>query len=229
MYLERPESWRSNCEKELNYLKKYISGEILSLKSAIDQGKEDNEVVPLKERKDFKSPREWASRIAAGGDRCDKTELPDLYRYYGGLPLKYGNLAISKYQPTNGKDQNMEYVAIIDREFKKVVIENYIRIFKDCDIIKEGLPEKARDEQVNEFTYRVSGYRRRSDNRTRKDRAIGRYFISKGEDENGVYLSYYDVFDTGSKSIDAGEKLGLTKRYEIYDRIYEKDFDRFLN
>jgi hypothetical protein len=47
-------------------------------------------------------------------------------------------------------------------------------------------------------------------------------FLSKGKDNKGDYISYYYVFDvgTGNPVKELGEKLGLTKPFEIYDRIY---------
>jgi hypothetical protein len=52
--------------------------------------------------------------------------------------------------------------------------------------------------------------------------SIGRYFLSKGNDDRGNYISYYDIFDRGSGKSDS--KGLLTAPYEIYDRIYVKDY-----
>ncbi len=52
-------------------------------------------------------------------------------------------------------------------------------------------------------------------------------FISKGKDERGDYISYYDVFnkETGKVTKETGEGWA-TKPYELYDRIYQKDYGK---
>jgi hypothetical protein len=55
--------------------------------------------------------------------------------------------------------------------------------------------------------------------------ALGHYNVSKGKDDRGEYISYYDKFDaTPGNSKNLWEKLNVVKPFEIYDRIYIKDY-----
>lgn len=54
---------------------------------------------------------------------------------------------------------------------------------------------------------------------------LGKYKTDAGEDSNGRYISIYDKFDW-----DMLENLGFDgNKFEIYDRIYEKDWNDYLN
>ena len=102
-----------------------------------------------------------------------------------------------------------------------------------------NLLKLLRDEkQLNNNTYAVSGYTRPIKEQMKKSKsgelyyekgkdhvsnAIGHYYLSKGKDDKGDYISYYDIFDAGTGGPDGGgvgETLGLTKPFELYDRIY---------
>lgn len=172
----------------------------------------NNEIykVPIKERNDFTGG--ILSGIASGGRRSDAYgSLGDLYRYYGGIPLKNNTLYYSKYKPTLSKDKNANYIAIKDDKFINEVKSNYNRVFNEGKLIK------GQEFKINDNTYSVSGY-----GAGNNSEAIGKYFISKGKDDNGDYISYYDVFDANqpSEGLNFGEKLGVVKPFEIYDRIY---------
>lgn len=203
-------------EEIKNFLNSMVSTQPKSYDTIAQQG---GRIVT--KRKDFKPWWKWASGVAAGGFRRDlHGGLGDLYSYYGGLPLKHNILEYSQYKPTNAKNPNTQYISINDPKFKKEIIEEYKRLFIDKKIRGGERP----DMKVSENTYTTSGYGRDSKNIPNSTNAIGRHFISKGQDENGYYISYYDVFDQGSGSSTSGggvgEALGLTKPFEIYDRIY---------
>lgn len=187
---------------------------------------------PIKQREDFKPWWNWASVQAAGGNRRQEAygSLGDLYAYYAGQPLKHSVLEYSQYKPTNAKNPEATYISINDAKFKQEVIDNYNRVFNE----KKLLPDET---QVNNNTYAVSGYTRPRKEQMKRSKsgelyyekgkdhvsnAIGRYYLSKGKDNKGEYISYYDIFDvgTGSDGGGIGETLGLTKPFEIYDRIY---------
>jgi hypothetical protein len=148
--------------------------------------------------------------------------LGDLYRYYGGLPLEHNVLMDSQYKPVKSKDKNAKYISLNrDPEFVNEVLENYKRV-------SSGKLDKG-ESRLGDDTWQVSGYSSagKDAHKTTKQgsdhhsNAIGRYTLGKGKDEKGEYISYYDTFDQGTGSgISPGELLGLTKPFEIYDRIY---------
>jgi hypothetical protein len=179
---------------------------------------------PIKYRDDHEE--KFFSKIAAGGRRTDDGyygTMGDLYKYYGGMPLKHNILSISKYKPTVSKDPNARYVSINDPEFIDNVKNIYNRV-SSGDL-------QGEEKKLNDFTYKVSGYYRPEEYKDNelgyKPAAIGRFFISEGEDEKGKYISYYDAFDknTGKDDTEDTSKGSImgTKPFEIYDRIYLND------
>jgi hypothetical protein len=186
----------------------------------------------IKEREDFKPWWNWGSVQAAGGERRQQTygNLGDLYAYYAGQPLKHNVLEHSQYKPTNAKNPKADYISINDSKFKQEIIDNYNRVFNEKKLLRD-------EKQVNDNTYAVSGYTRPTKEQMKKNKAgelyyekgkdhvsnaIGHYYLSRGKDSKGDYISYYDVFDadTGPDGGGVGETLGLTKPFELYDRIY---------
>jgi hypothetical protein len=200
----------------------------------------------ITKREDFEPWWNWASKKAGDVDRRQDAygKLGDLYAYYSGQPLKYDVLEYSAYKPTMSKNPNTNYIAINDPKFKQEIIDKYNEVFVNKLADKQTFPterEKGRmkSTKINDNTYAVSGYSSLTPEEYQKvkklgqdhlkikgqkhvSNAIGRYFLSKGKDEKGDYISYYDTFDEGSGPDGGGigETLGLTKPFEIYDRIY---------
>jgi hypothetical protein len=148
--------------------------------------------------------------------------LGDLYRYYGGLPLEHNVLMDSQYKPAKSKDKNAKYISLNrDPSFVNEVLDNYKRV-------SSGKLDKG-ESKLGDDNWQVSGYSSagKDAHKTTKQgsehhsNAIGRYTLGKGKDKKGEYISYYDKFDQGTGlGINPGELLGLTKPFEIYDRIY---------
>ena len=164
-----------------------------------------------------------ASGNQPGYNRHEKYgPLGDLYRYYGGLPLEHDVLIESQSKPAKSKDKNAKYISLNrDQSFVNEVLDNYKRV-------SSGKLDKG-ESKLGDDNWQVSGYSSagKDAHKTIKQgsehhsNAIGRYTLGKGKDEKGEYISYYDKFDQGTGSeINPGELLGLTKPFEIYDRIY---------
>ena len=75
----------------------------------------------------------------------------------------------------------------------------------------------------NDLYNRLSNktYRKGKQLRITDNSHLGEYTIGIGKDHNGRYVSYYDKFDWP-----ANKKLDIFFPYEIYNMIYEKDFNR---
>jgi hypothetical protein len=197
----------------------------------------------ITKREDFNPWWNWASRKAGDVDNRQDSfgTLGDLYAYYAGQPLHYNTLEFSQYKPTTSKNPNAKYIAINDPKFKQEVYDKYVDVFLNKDLQEQerwSIPG-SRLYKINDSTYSVSGYEFPTAEHWRQSKllnkkvhlisgkdhvsnAIGRYFLSKGKDDKGDYISYYDIFDvhSGSEKRNLGETLGLTKPFEIYDRIY---------
>ena len=189
------------------------------------------------EFRDFKGIP-FLSSIAAGdfaNHQHHNSRQADLYRYYSGRPLEDNILQVSNTKPTKAKDPDVKYISLNkNKQLVQEVIDNYNRVSNGNFYTNKTRPDLILDaddseKQLDENNYKVTGYREVDDIDDYQLNAIGNYFTGFGEDENGIYISYYDKFDQAGGlggSINFGEKLGLTKPFEIYDRIYvEKDKD----
>lgn len=162
----------------------------------------------------------FISHLTSGGDGRKKEPgygtLTDLYRYYGGDELTHEVLQKSLYKPTITKtDEN--YIAIKDDNFIQEVLDTYNRVSNgDLRNSSHGKEFKYEGKDL----YNVSGYLNK-----KEAWAMGHYNVGKGKDNRGEYISYYDKFDaTPGNSENFWEKLGVVKPFEIYDRIYIKDY-----
>lgn len=197
---------------------------------------------PIKNRHDFEG--NILNNAPAITRRINYYPLGDLYRYFSGKPLEENNLTFSKYKPSVSKDKDIDYISINNPEFKKRVLDTAKELFSGTYKQKQ-LPDNVKtsfafqmdtsDEdrgkfyKINDNTFSVSFY---SDSHERETPGpvpgdgLGRLFISKGKDEKGEYISYYDRFDVDSGKLNKkhiSEKLGAVKPFEIYDRIYLND------
>lgn len=195
-------------------------------------------------RDDYKG--NFLSYTASGGRRAESygdNAMGDVYRYYGGLPLKSNELGISKYKPTTAKDSSLRYISINNTQFLKD-LDYYSSIAFD-DIKRKEFNDKRFQEMkklnskiIDEDYEKVVPFKTIKEGTTytfptgsgttgdkNSSRAMGNMFISKGKDDRGNYISYYDVFnkETGAVTSETGEGWA-TKPFEVYDRVYKKQY-----
>ena len=129
------------------------------------------------------------------------------------------DLIESNYKPTNSFDDSAKY---------------YTRDGLDYDVVKNILGGKDADKKTllgdrlfyNDFndvynTLQNKPYRPGREERVTDNSHLGRYTIGIGEDDNGRYISYYDLYDWAPKGMKE-----IFHPYEIYNRIYENDFNK---
>ena len=134
----------------------------------------------------------------------------DAWKIYLGMPQTKNTFSISKYKPTKSKETDINYYSLPE-SFKKELFE----LYKNKQI-KEG--------PNNEFSFKnVFG------EVSSRARVLGNFTVNKGKDDKGEYISYYDKYDLNPNLPVIGKKFGLDnfvgKPFEIYDRIYLKDFE----
>lgn len=167
----------------------------------------------------------------------------DLYNKYFGQPLKTNTVQISKYRPTNESDKSSIYYSVDDPLFKKQIVdealsmglklgenkqargyqepsEEYKNLLKKrtfLDRLKEPFYQFGVSPSQNEIALNEAREKDRA--KVSKSAAIGGHRVSRGKDEKGEYISYYDSFDytTGTGSSTA---YGTGHPFELYDRIY---------
>ena len=103
----------------------------------------------------------------------------------------------SKYTPSEGKDKDAKYYSLAFPEISNWEVDQFLTS-----------PDKRRQTQ---------GY----------NDTMGTFTLTKGRDDMGDYISYYDKWDVspfrgyGAKH---DESLGIGKPVELYDRLYLDDY-----
>ena len=159
---------------------------------------------PYDKLKEFIPNIIWHRRELANNGR------EDAWRFYLGLPQTSNTFTISDYKPSLSREDKY-YYSIEDFEKKTVFsIEGFLPFFNDGKeyVISQDFLIDANGGIGGSFI-------------------MGQYKVSKGQDEKGYYLSYYDIWDlVGFEDKDfnlagiEGEEGVFGKPFEIYGRIY---------
>ena len=162
----------------------------------------------IRERDDFKGS--WLLSSERPGDE----KHGDLFNYYKGKPLTANthHLEISKYAPTDAKNKNARYVVIKNPEFQEAIIKYFNENYKDS-VLRPSYSKNPLDKKD------YKSYKPFQD--------LGNFKISKGEDNRWEFIQYYDTWNyarNDNPDLNETEFLGLAKPFEIYDRIYIKDY-----
>lgn len=126
----------------------------------------------------------------------------DSWRLYLGFPQKYNTYKISEYRPKNSKENKYYYqFADENKEFHG-------------GLSKKGIIKFILD-KMGSFNNKVSSDVAQI---IVGSRTMLHFQWSKGEDEKGPYLAYYDIWDLDVPLEKNGGFIG--KPFEIYGRIY---------
>lgn len=143
----------------------------------------------------------------------------DAWRMYLGVPQQFSTFEISSYKPENGS-QDIYYYKLSREVLKDIMVNMY-------DDNEEGFSVET--QVVRQFLWDVEvDFNLLSDRDAARDldndpnRAyqenltLGIFLVSKGQDERGHYVSYYDRWDFTP----TGNLQAIGQPFEIYDRIY---------
>ncbi len=142
----------------------------------------------------------------------------DAWRTYLGLPQTNGTFGISEFKPSNSKDDIYYYK-----------INRFLEDYASNTGIEEENPQGFVDiramttkEVLRWFVNRINEETKEYGKPVRlADRGLaimGHYTLTKGRDDRGEYISYYDRWDLDGSFEGKGGVIG--KPFEIYDRIY---------
>ena len=135
-----------------------------------------------------------------------------------GLPVReeaIGALSVSDYKPSSSTDNDSTYLR--SKETEENLVDRYLSRGQ------EGL--EYLNERINEGGGKfIAGY----------GTVLGNYTVSRGEDENGTYLSYYDKWDLnpadkipGVRDVVYGiQSAAGVNPPEVYGRIYVDTDDK---
>jgi len=140
--------------------------------------------------------REMALHNLREGRQQLRPEREDAWRLYLGLAQKHDTFGISDFKPTKSKEDKYYFkINSFPNHFDSAGIQ---KILSDIEFKKKYPNNKSPT-----FDFETA--------------IMGEYSWSKGEDEQGPYISYYDKWDLSNPV----EKIGIVgKPFEIYDRIY---------
>lgn len=127
----------------------------------------------------------------------DLAKREDAWRLYLGLPQENKTFSVSPFKPSKGKDDAPYYYSIPD--FEKYLIPRIV-----LGEIRLAPHDKVQETPTHVVT------------KDYDSGVMGNYTVSKGKDELGHYISYYDKWDLAAdlSSTFAGHP------YEIYGRVY---------
>ena len=175
----------------------------------------------------------------------------DLLQMYAGKPQKFNTMQLSKYKPTVGKDKDAKYYS--SKQLENVILQQLkdsAAILGDSDIHsvddlkKFILQNVSYQEDPKKKGSMIPIVGKSGKSYTATIPALGEATYGVGEDEKGLYLSYYDKWDLnpfkgmyapgsglsqntildelGLKYLSGKEdvSMGLATPPEIYGRIY---------
>ena len=135
----------------------------------------------------------------------------DAWNMYLGLPQTHNTFGVSEYKPEKGK-QDIYYYKLNN------FLQNFARENRyDEEYALAVLAQKA-DDPTEKKTARPVGTPLHLTMTDSASGVMGNFTLTKGVDERGHYISYYDRWDLEG-SVE-GEKGLIGKPFEIYDRIY---------
>lgn len=127
----------------------------------------------------------------------------DAWKMYLGLPQEHGTFGISAFKPEHSSDDTYYYK--LEHFFDRFA--EYCGCGGDRQVAMQRLVEIA-DSPEQEPVHIIDYY----------SGVMGTFTLSKGKDETGSYVSYYDRWNLEGSS--EGERGIIGKPFEIYDRIY---------
>lgn len=146
-------------------------------------------------------------RLIFGRDTASAAK-EDAWRMYLGKPQANNSFGISDYKPSISKENHYYY------KINRFIFPDYVAHTPDKNEIKLVEVENIKSvlkEIRNDPHHKVFA----GDNETD---VMGIFSVTEGRDEQGSYISYYDVWDLDVFPEKEGGFFG--KPLEIYDRIY---------
>ena len=146
-----------------------------------------------------------------------------------GFPQKYNSFGVSSYKPSISKENNTIYYKLTNDTTINNILQRALEpgsTYQVGDLIYKTttLPIGGSKQLEAESAY--------NPNITESEGSLGTYTVSRGEDDRGEYISYYDINDYSPFGSYMPGKGGgknainspFGKSFEIYDRIYIKDY-----
>lgn len=167
----------------------------------------------------------------------DYPDREDAWRMYLGLPQEHGTFTISEERPAQATEDTYYYAVpgwlesyaflsdVRSHSWEKrepaEIVAKLVNAIEQTEHLERG--QTLRDDELGIIEKAGDDSVVLADRRKGKDRGIaygllGQFTLSRGQDERGSYISYYDEWDLGPTM--EGEEGLFGQPFEIYDRIY---------
>lgn len=161
------------------------------------------------------SPEEWIQLLGGRkeldtwGQFENNPGEEDAWRLYLGMPQKYNTFAISDFKPASSIQEKYYFKinGFKDSMFKDWY-ENNSQGKDISEIEKDRMRSIVASMPEENMIYDMTSMMTSS-------KVMGHFQGSRGQDDKGHYISYYDIYDF---SVPGSSLIG--KPFEIYDRIY---------
>jgi hypothetical protein len=131
----------------------------------------------------------------------------DAWYMYLGIPQRFNTFGISDFRPSNSQDDQYYYRinSFVEDVAKEEAAAHPGSTRSPYEVLSDLITEKGNGQTAVVYD-RYSG-------------VMGNFTLSRGEDERGRYIAYWDRWDLGESP--EGEQGLIGRPFEEYDRIYE--------
>jgi hypothetical protein len=164
---------------------------------------------------DLNNIARWYSNTAR--EDYDEPRSEDAWAFYLKQKEKSDYLTPSKYKPSISKDPAAKYYNV-DPELEQAIFNSFkdkVSLNKIMPVDEFDLNVRYTEEELEGIPHTNVGLKDRNATGS-KARMLGRFSVSKGHDEKGDYLSYYDTYDF--PEIIQNRVKG--EPFNIYGRVY---------
>jgi hypothetical protein len=165
-------------------------------------------------------------------------EREDLLRKYLGLPQKHGTLSVSPYSPSQSTEAHKKYYEFDQHKMLALIFrQRYLADSASEKIASKTLhtelsvPPPFEGKKYDDLVQYVKKHNLLPFNYLMSH--LGRYKAYVGQDKKTgeTYISYYDKWDLDPPRLKVLLGIDIDQfnfPFEIYGRIYEKDFNHFI-
>jgi hypothetical protein len=139
-------------------------------------------------------------RSSAPGQPKNLNASYDALSIFNNQPQKYNSFEDSRYKPSDSKNPNAKYYRFNNKYEKQ--IEDDLLLYNNRDFIDNQEKKRQIEGSI------IAGA------------SLKDYQYSKGKDDRGDYIAYYDINDYGNIL----DIIPNTDPFEIYGRIHYKDY-----
>ena len=197
-----------------NWLDKFQKGGFID-PEIIEARKKAYRTIKPSSYDDLNNVARWYSNTTR--EDYDEPRSEDAWAFYLKQKEKSDYLTPSKYKPSISKDPNAKYYNV-DPELEQAIFNSFkdkVSLNKIMPVDEFDLNVRYTEEELTGIPHTNVGLKDRNATGS-KARMLGRFSVSKGHDEKGDYLSYYDTYDF-PKIIQNRVK---GEPFNIYGRVY---------